>query len=141
MQPSAFKRKSVVEIYIYVVPQKAKPEHILKGPVRYKKTTSSGWIEFKFAHIVHHWIKHPAGNRGVVIQALDEDGNNYIVIPETKADDTLVSIYLTYLLNSIHSYQSADLIYKKSVRYVLSIADSILERSEIILLQLLSDVV
>lgn len=91
LEPSAFERKTVVEIYIYVVPQKAKPQHILKGPMRYKKTSSSGWIEFKFAHIVHHWIKQPAANKGIVIHALDEDGNNHIVTPGAHSDKTYVS--------------------------------------------------
>lgn len=84
--------KNVYEIYVYIIQPKAKPQHILKSPVRYKKTTSSGWFELKMAHIVHHWAKQPDQNRGVVIQAFDSEGRNVVVTPENTDEEQYVSI-------------------------------------------------
>lgn len=88
---SPHKRVKPLEIHIYAIPHKAKPEHILKGPVRYKKTMSYGWHEFKFSHIIHHWIRQPHGNNGLVIQAFDENGENVVVTPDANEKEDYVS--------------------------------------------------
>lgn len=90
IEPSAIKRKQAIAISVYIIPLKAKPEHLLKGPVRYKKTEAHGWIEFKFSHIVHHWAKQPAENRGIVIHAFDEAGNNLAVTPGHGHDEKFI---------------------------------------------------
>ena len=83
--------KTVYTVRVYVIQHKAKEPHLLKGPVRYKKTSSSGWYELKMAHIVHHWARHPGQNRGVVIQAHDTDGNNVVVTPDDLGQEEFVS--------------------------------------------------
>lgn len=85
----AKKKKQVIEIYYHIVPAKAKAAQTLKGPVHYKKTTSYGWQEFKATHIVHHWIRRPETNRGVIIRAIDQDGNNIAVSPDKYEHDKL----------------------------------------------------
>lgn len=114
IEPSAIKRKEVVFISVYIIPHKAKSENILEGPVRYKKTTSSGWIEFKFSHIVHHWVKHPEANRGIVLQALDEEGNNLAVTPGSGYNEEFVPV----LEMSTMDYRDEHSIRKRSVNMI-----------------------
>ncbi|WAQ94113.1 GDF11-like protein [Mya arenaria] len=86
IKPTVQKQKKVFEIYLHIVEMKAKPHDILNGPKRYKKTTEEGWVEFKFAHIAHHWIKRPEANRGIIIHVLDSAGNNVAVTPQNEED-------------------------------------------------------
>ena len=81
-----------MEMFLYVIPRKGKPQDLFKGTKRYKKITFYGWHEFRVSHIVHHWIKHPDSNKGVLIQALDKHGRNLVVTPDNNPDETHVSI-------------------------------------------------
>lgn len=83
--------KEVYELYVYIIDMKAKPKNLMKGKVRYKKSTKAGWVEVKFSHIVHHWIRRPEANRGVIIQAFDSDGHSVAVTPEMTHDEQFVS--------------------------------------------------
>lgn len=90
------RKKEVYEIYIYIVQAKSKHHDVYKNPVRYKKTTSSGWFEFKMAHFAHHWAKQPDQNRGVIIQAFDSERNNVVITPENTDDEQYVSVFLLF---------------------------------------------
>jgi len=83
--------KTIYEVYVYIVDKKAKQEDFLKGQVKYHKAVNSGWVEVKFSHIAHHWVKRPEANRGVVIQAFDVDGNSVAVTPDNAKDESYVS--------------------------------------------------
>ena len=80
-----------MEVYLYVIHPKAKVHNVKKGPMEYMKTSTYGWQQFKFSKVVHHWINNPHSNRGVVVQALDDAGNNMVVYPSENADDNYVS--------------------------------------------------
>lgn len=82
------KKKSVITINMHII-RAGKSKHNVKEPFHYKKTSSYGWVQFRATHIVHHWLRHPETNRGVVIRAMDEDGNNLVVSPERYEDDDL----------------------------------------------------
>lgn len=77
-----------MEMFLYALPRKGKPQDIFKGPKRYKKATTYGWHEIRVTHIVHHWIKHSDSNRGLLIQALDKHGRNLVVTPDKEPDET-----------------------------------------------------
>ena len=81
-----------IEMFLYVIPRKGKPQDIFKGPTRYKKVIKSGWHEFRVTHFVHQWIKHSKSNRGMLIQALDKHGRNLVVTPDKDKDEDHVSI-------------------------------------------------
>lgn len=77
-----------IEMFVYVIPRKGKPQDIFKGPKRYKKTNTYGWHEIRVTHIVHHWIKHSDSNRGMLIQALDKHGRNLVVTADNDPNQT-----------------------------------------------------
>ena len=94
MEAPKEENKLPMEMFLYVIPRKGKAQDLFKGPKRYKKVTSYGWHEFRVSHIVHHWIKHPDSNKGVLIQALDKHGRNLVITPDNNSDETHVSIYI-----------------------------------------------
>lgn len=95
-----------IEMFLYTIPRKGKPQDIFKGPTRYKKTNTFGWHEIRVTHIVHQWIKHSDSNRGILIQALDKHGRNLVVTPDKDQDETHHPMLEMYTMPHKRSHRS-----------------------------------
>ncbi|KAL4222291.1 hypothetical protein ACF0H5_018328 [Mactra antiquata] len=87
IKKTPYKLVKPLEIYIYEKLEKANPEHSLKGPIWYQKAKTSGWLEFKLSHEVNQWLRQPNVNKCVVIQALDDNGENLVYTPDDTENE------------------------------------------------------
>lgn len=88
-------QQHVTEIYLYTLVKRSKSSDTLIKQFLYrKKRTSRGWQQFNLLNEVEKWTEDPSYNRGLVVEAVDEQGRNVVVMP--SSDD---NGYVSFKLN------------------------------------------
>lgn len=91
--------QNVTQIYIYSLVKSSKNnDFIEKQFLSRKKRSSRGWQHFNILNEVEKWIEDPSRNKGLVVEALDDNGRNSIILPSAN-DDGYVSIIQVLLSN------------------------------------------
>ena len=90
---------NVTQVYVYSLVHRSKNgDFVEKQFIARKKRTSRGWQHFNIFNIVEKWIEEPSGNKGLVVEAFDENGMNVIVLPSQNDDGYVRVNCITYFL-------------------------------------------
>lgn len=85
-----------------------KNESPVLNPVRMTRVAleaKGGWVSLEIRKVVADWFRWSEDNLGLVVQAVDADGNSLVVTDPEKADGSLVILpYDYFLFNKQLSY-------------------------------------
>lgn len=107
--------QNVTQIYIYSLVKSSKNnDFIEKQFLSRKKRSSRGWQHFNILNEVEKWIEDPSRNKGLVVEALDDNGRNSIILPSANDDgyepvlDTRTSLHQQHSRRKRSIYLNCD---------------------------------